>query len=597
MLQRSTQPFKRRKVITYDLEWIPGTDTRKGYEAMALRLVGVYDGNRYRSYTSIAEFLNCELTTRNSGAWFYAHFGGLADIQYVLEYMLGSQTSYEIECSFSGSSAIIVSIKRGAQYWTFLDSGWLIRSSLRSIGEWLGMNKGGGDTCVECGLESPFSACPNCGHSKDSTDVFYASLDILRNYNEQDCLILYQAIRTFESVLESLGGRLERTIASTALHLFRRAYLTVDIPTSEKVNEIGRKAYVASRVEDYSRATGPVNYYDINSSFPHSMLEPQPGKLRCFRKRLVESEPCYLAELTISVPNCHIPPLPYRSERTGRVFFPFGVWRSWFDSADVRLLLGTGGSIEQVHNVAYFHPFTDLQRYASELYRMRRDSKDAAFRIVTKYLLNSLYGKFAERPEKQCLAIRPSKIDRGSMVMIRPGVWLCSETKDVPHAHVPISAHITSIGRAALTGHMYRAKTVHYVDCDSVLTPSILPTGSELGELKLEYPAASPEAPDGIVSASFAGPKFYRLSLGDGRKVVKAKGFSKLSSEGYDALLRGESIRTTRMVRVRENIRRGGSSPIERAYDKRLLGTIKPKRCHNDSYTSRPWNVQELLED
>lgn len=596
-LTRLDSPVPRRRFLVYDLEWIPGSDTRPGHVPMELRLIGVYDGNRYRSYTAIERFLDCELTPRNAGAWIMAHYGGLSDIQYVLDYLI-ERSDYTIEASFSGSSAIIVSVSKGRYTWTFIDSGWLIRSSLRKIGEWVGEAKGGGNECVECGHESKVNPCPECGHVKEKTDIFYAPLPLLREYNERDCRILYRALTLFESIVVELGGSLERTVASTALALFRRRFLTRDIETSDSVNDIAREAYIASRVENLSRRCGPTRYYDINSSFPRSMLEKQPGKLRRFHPRLVESEECYLASLTISVPDdLAIPPLPWRAERSGRVFFPTGTWQAWLDSADVRLLLEAGGKIEKVHNVAYFEPFDDLAAYAETLYGMRLASNDVAFKVVAKYLLNSLYGKFAERSDKISLMVRPARIDRKTWTMLRPGVWLAPVDRAIPHCHVPISCHITALSRAALTRLMWQAGTVHYVDTDSLTTPAILPTGSGLGELKLEYPSAL-ESPDGIAGAVFAAPKLYRLDKANGEHIVRAKGFSGLDREGFDKLLAGESVSTTRMIRVRENLRSGNTAPTEKTYSKRLLGLTRPKRCHDDKgRTSRPWNVRELEGD
>src|SRR5687768_12723103 len=74
-----------RDFLTYDLEWIPGT--------LQVRLVGVFDGSRYRCYSSLEAFIANELTHKNRGKWFYAHAGGLADFQFVLE-QLAAESGY-----------------------------------------------------------------------------------------------------------------------------------------------------------------------------------------------------------------------------------------------------------------------------------------------------------------------------------------------------------------------------------------------------------------------------------------------------------------------------------------------------------------------
>ena len=58
-MERLTSPRRVRTFLTYDLEWYPDN-----YE---LRIVGVYDGEQYRHYTSIGDFIKGELTCENHG--------------------------------------------------------------------------------------------------------------------------------------------------------------------------------------------------------------------------------------------------------------------------------------------------------------------------------------------------------------------------------------------------------------------------------------------------------------------------------------------------------------------------------------------------
>ena len=177
---------KLRRFLVYDFEWVPGS--------LEMRLCGLYDGQQYQSTTSINDFLNLALTSANRGAWFYAHAGGLADIQFIFE-ALAHDTRYRVRASFSGSSAIIVRISQGKNNWTFIDSYWLLRSPLKAIGEWVG-------------IEKPYA---------DETREWYASVDLatLRHRNKLDCIILYQALLAFEVAILDEGGQLQATLAST----------------------------------------------------------------------------------------------------------------------------------------------------------------------------------------------------------------------------------------------------------------------------------------------------------------------------------------------------------------------------------------------
>lgn len=180
MITRIDAPRKRPKFMTYDLEWIP--------HKMILRMCGVFDGERYRWYETIDKFIKSELTHKHRGWWFYAHAGGLADFQFVIERLM--EHGYYVHGSTSGSSAIIVHVSRavwcprrkkmvaGKDRWHFVDSYWLLRDSLRNIGKWLGIAKGNVEESVEWYETAPWAE--------------------LRDYNEQDCRILYGGIRMLD---------------------------------------------------------------------------------------------------------------------------------------------------------------------------------------------------------------------------------------------------------------------------------------------------------------------------------------------------------------------------------------------------------------
>lgn len=594
MLKPYTGERKPRRIATYDLEWIPG-DLEKarahGFEPFQLRVIGLYDGARYRAFTDMGEFLRAIFRKETSGTWYFAHAGGLADIQFVFSYLVKNQGPYEISASFSGSSAIIVRVQRGRNHWIFCDSYWLIRAKLRDIGTWLGLEKGG---------------------EEGSTDTFYGPLSELISYNQRDCVLLYEAIRRFEEIVLELGGVLEKTAASTALKLFRSRYLTETIEVDGAVNEIARKAYVGSRVEVFSKKVEDCNYWDINSSFPYAMTFPAPGNCLGYVTKLPKSG-LYLADATVKVNECDIPPLPMRTEKDRRIYFPTGRWRAWFYSTDLELLESTGHRIECVHNVLAFAPNTDLRDYAIDLYDRRKKSSDAAYRETFKIFLNALYGKFAESPFKDKIVINPGpdffekhqeKVDAGlGYEWLQPGVYALDEEKDIPHGHVPFSVAITSKARANLANFMLEGAPVYYCDTDGFATKAEFQSSKELGGLKLEKR---------IRNGYFEAPKLYMLEASwiDGKEnpatIIKAKGFSRLRDPGDEENRRmtaedfhrlvelREALYVETMSRVKSNFRAGVTDPREWLQKKRYIGDLRPKRCFHEDGSSRPWTTAEL---
>src|SRR5687767_5973625 len=166
-----------RRVTVYDLEWIPGS--------LEVRVAGVYDQRGYRWYRTIEDFLNNELTSRNRGRWFYAHAGGLADIQFVLEKIVDRSRDgqkWQVKSCFSGSSAIIVKVIRCHNVFWFVDSYWLFRDKLASIGHSIGLEKGG--------PEEPDPSLPDVEWVRLEAErrEWYRSVPLMElvSYNEQD---------------------------------------------------------------------------------------------------------------------------------------------------------------------------------------------------------------------------------------------------------------------------------------------------------------------------------------------------------------------------------------------------------------------------
>lgn len=450
MISPIKTPAKARRILTYDMEWIPGT--------LELRLIGVFDGHEYRTYRTPLEFLDGELTAANSDSWFFAHAGGLADFQFLLSTLV--ERGYQVKAAFSGSSAIIVEIIRGKCRWLLIDSYWLLRSPLKKIGEAVGIKKLKDYMCPGTSMVySPIldkDVCDNrgCDHPppEDPSDpwcIFYAPMPELRTYNEQDNRILWTAIVQLQDGLQDMGSELCMTQASSAMKLYRRSYLDRTIKTNRSVNERARVSYVGSRVEVYAPVCEEADYYDINSSFPYAMTFPAPGNLRGGRSTIPTGESeMFLADVEIQVPDMYLPPIPWRHPKEHRVYFPTGSWRTWLWGIDVRLLEAMGGKILKCHRALEFEQHRTLEAYARDLYERRKRSTTEFEKMLYKLLLNSLYGKFGESPLKQAAYFHPP--DTAGMNLVMPGVYLAEEMQEIAHEHVPISTHITAFARRTL---------------------------------------------------------------------------------------------------------------------------------------------------
>lgn len=573
-LKPITKPAEQRRFLTYDLEWYP--------ESLELRVIGLFDGERYSHYRSPSEFLRHVLTPEYAGAWFYAHAGGLYDIQFLIEEF--SKAGWQVEAAFSGSAAIVVKVTEGRHSWFFIDSFWLLRDKLANIAKMVGMAKG------ECAFDAP--------------------LPELIAYNELDCRILWKAIAMFESFLCDLGGQLERTIASCAMGLFKRRYLSREVSVPREINDYARIAYIGSRVEVFAYQAMSGRDYDINSSFPSAMLEPQPCEVIKVGRGKLPSKGKFLAEVELEVPECDLPPLPYR-HKTG-LFFPVGRWKTWLNDIDVRLAESSGAArIKRVGRVKVFDEFSDLAGYASDIYERRLKADSPAEKYILKILLNSLYGKFGERAEKEKLYINPpakwlKQADKASLRMLAPGMFLYSQALPIPHEHVAVSANITAIARRSLYEFMRECSELYYCDTDGFCCSErdTFPTSDALGALKLVKELRAGVV-NGVSVPGFRGiaPKLYALNGPDGQ-TIKAKGFSRIKRDGIESspmtyqefigLLEHKELPLEQFARLKAVASSDDMRPGKRTLKKTWRGNTRPKRAPAGKFGTRPWTVKEI---
>jgi hypothetical protein len=499
-----------RKISAYDLEWYPdrlvGQHGRRWGLGDPVRMAGVFDEDRgYRCYETVEDFIEGEFTDDQSGRWFYAHAGGLTDVQFVLERLITRSDIYKVSAAFSGSSAVVVQVKRGRSTWKLIDSYFTIRRKLSDIGHTLKMEKG--------------------AIAFDTDDIF-----ALQKYNRIDCEILYRAMIEFQNVVLGLGSELNVTLASTALRLIRRRYLDKDNPiqTFPYLNKKLRSAYVGGRTEVYKYGrSGRTYVYDVNSAYMWAMTQPIPGNYHGPARTLPpENSPFeYIADITVKIrDDVKIPPLPHLMGGKS-LFFGTGEFRGWFCRPEIEAALRHKLLHERdmtVHGVELFRRMDNLKKFSEEIYQLRREAKgreeDGYEQFVLKELGCSGYGKLAENTLKQQLLINPDRktlidaenwhrLEKGRLAGVREGVFMLETDREIPHQHIAGAAYVTSWARALLLDKLMGRRIVLYCDTDSIFTPERdVETSSDLGALKLEKK---------LQALDIRAPKFYRAHFAD----------------------------------------------------------------------------------
>lgn len=480
----------------------------------------------------------------------YAHNGGGWDWLSLLEFLLKDERYrfWKIEGQRVQSKIVVLRVhvsrndadrKRTRFCLRFADSLYLLRSSLQKLAEkFLGSGK------VQLGGEMAW-------------DVYAKDRKRFYQYLERDCEALLLCLeKTLELLREKIAkiDSLGLTIGSTALKVWRTGFLKheISIPDQRRIREFLREGYRGGRVEVFQYGEfGNVNVYDINSLYPTAMVSiPLP----------VSNKGDWTDIIRWKLPGCYRVRFSQRNREILPVLLLAGTGsyegEGVFFTPELALLreIDPHCKIELKEGYTFHEQSTSLfSDYVFGLYSLRRSDAGSAVDLLAKYLLNSLYGKLAQRGEREQYVVFESSNDlREALQNGRKLVELSSDLStwaesiktDVAFEHVGIAGMITSQARVLLYRGLLDAgmENVVYCDTDSVHTKGKLSNdliGNELGQFKLENSGF------GV----YAGRKLYALRDVAGKEKIRAKGVSVGGRNGFDLryddlcrMVSGESI-------------------------------------------------------
>lgn len=511
--------LKRKKQANFgvlDIEtW--GLDARA--ESFAFGVV--YEGEGfYKVFYDISSMREYLLDKKHAGKVWFAHNGGgydyLAIFGNLFEFF-GSENVVYSDSQFIQARYLVgekikkrklksgeVKEYKEKQYIYFWDCVNILKSSVKKLGESLGMQKLSRSDKFDKGVRGEIT----------EEDIQYCV---------RDCEIVYKMLER----IQMLTGCLRPTIASIAMKTFRLCFMQKDYYVNEKMDYEFRHSYYGGRVEVYDfNDYDNVYCYDINSLYPYVMLKyPIPdfehlkrkdfndvnNKLSLFKTLLYNYEG--MAKVKVIIPKMEISPLPFRFKN--KLLFGYsedGVWGYW-NFNEIRTAIKYGCQIVDVEYCIYAKGIKGFfEKYVKNLYSLRKQAKKDGREtdsIIYKFLLNSLYGKFAEYHDSKefytnCFnsadynkfmkeygkvefkPIKPDSIDGYYIVE--------NQEKFMSYTVFSIASYITSWARIVnFEMQMAIRKSgikVLYTDTDSfycdkkIEIPGLI--GEELGQLKLE---------------------------------------------------------------------------------------------------------------
>lgn len=291
-------------------------------------------------------------------------------------------------------------------------------------------------------------------------------------YNQQDCMITYRYMEYLDSIITKLGGQMRGTLAGISLDIYRRRFMNDDYGYfSIPDNAIGifRDAYYGGRTEVFNFSRYPkVFYYDINSSYPASMLKDFPLLDSYIKKPDIEYDGC--SYIHVDMPKTYYPYLPFRT-KAGKLIFPCGKFSGYYFNNEIRGFKKRfpKAGIKILAGIHYKKSAPIFKEFVEYFYKARQSCKTEAENFVYKILMNSLYGKFAARNNLESFIDGKRQSIGGKQVSTNV-IW---------------SGMITSYSRETLYD-LIRNTNAIYCDTDSSVSEKEIPVSKKLGGIGIK---------------------------------------------------------------------------------------------------------------
>lgn len=226
-----------------------------------------------------------------------------------------------------------------------------------------------------------------------------------KEYSLQDSVCLHNALLSAQDLYLSTYSVDITTIVSAsslAFKIFRTKYLNIRIPIpSYQEDSFVRNSYYGGATDIY-RASGKLLYYlDVNSLYPHVMLNKMPLEPVAYIKDMsgynLNDFFGFVKVRVVCPENVMRPILPLKIE--GKTIFPTGTWIGTYFSEELKAVLAKdlGYKFELISGYSYTSEFLFVD-YVTDLYKIKRESVGPV-RFIAKLLLNTLYGVFGRKLE------------------------------------------------------------------------------------------------------------------------------------------------------------------------------------------------------
>jgi hypothetical protein len=419
----------------------------------------------------------------------------------------------------------------------------------------------------EAELVDSFAAVPQSLGSIKKDEIQYWKMEKqhrqdhmpeIKSYLKSDCVYLWELMTAYRKAAGT-----KKTIASNALAHAKKLGINPGT-TNHRFDQNYRPFYFGGRTECFKPGTHEnISVFDIKSSYPNAMMQLHPTGNSMTRRDDFGDMTRDEIERSFIVLECYSHgAFPIRLNNSEGLSFPKGKhtyhvtgWE-YIAAKELGLLKDI-----DIKSVRYTDDTISFREYVMHWYEYKQshDKKiDPINYTIGKIMMNSLYGKMAQNPEKyhdykivnedtklpctkpicdtkgKCRVCGFSDIDHGWTFYTkfegktfhrRESLWkhhfrfgIEWESKPL-YKNVATGASITGFARAYLLRAIHAVGEEHiiYCDTDSLVVgqfadTSMLPRGDEIGKWDLEI--------DKAPVAHFAGKKLYAIDMKPGEKCL-----------------------------------------------------------------------------
>jgi hypothetical protein len=226
------------------------------------------------------------------------------------------------------------------------------------------------------------------------------------NYCLQDCISLYQIIYKFNYLIfnkYNLNIHNFPTLPSLAFGIYRAHYLNnfkIPLLTGQIFNDI-KLSYTGGSTDMFKPFGENIYRYDVNSLYPYAMKSnPMPiGNITFFEGDILQyiNNPFGFFKCEITAPKYLKHPILKTKFDTGngiRTLSPLGTWTDMIFSEEMFNAIKYGYKFKILSGYIFEKDY-NFENYVTDLYELKKShSKDDPMYLISKLLLNSLYGRF-----------------------------------------------------------------------------------------------------------------------------------------------------------------------------------------------------------